>query len=62
MQHRLYLKYLRQMAEKTDIGRVTAPSVLNLLEEAVITNSGYRTGEKSSSELWETAEKALQVL
>ncbi|KAG9450114.1 hypothetical protein H6P81_010079 [Aristolochia fimbriata] len=55
---RLYLKYLRNMAEKTDIGRLTAPSVIKLIDESLRRNGG--SSDRSSTELWSAAEQALE--
>ncbi|XP_068638711.1 uncharacterized protein At1g26090, chloroplastic [Aristolochia californica] len=57
---RLYLKYLRNMAEKTDIGRLTAPSVIKLIDESLRLNGGSIASYKSSTELLSAAEQALE--
>ncbi|RZC61210.1 hypothetical protein C5167_022968 [Papaver somniferum] len=59
---RSYLKYLRNLAEKTDIGRLTAPSLLRLAEESVELNDGRsRFDGKMSSDIWNDIERMLEV-
>ncbi|XP_075480342.1 ATPase GET3D, chloroplastic isoform X2 [Primulina tabacum] len=58
---RLYLKYLRSLAEKTDLGRVTGPSLLRLADEALtFSERGTNLNGKLSSEIWDYLEKALE--
>ncbi|KAF8399175.1 hypothetical protein HHK36_015040 [Tetracentron sinense] len=58
---RLYLKYMRNMAETTDIGRLTAPSLLRLADEAMrLTGSGSRLDGKMSGEIWDKVERILE--
>ncbi|XP_073295067.1 ATPase GET3D, chloroplastic [Primulina huaijiensis] len=58
---RLYLKYLRSLAEKTDLGRVTGPSLLRLAVEALnFSERGTNLNGKLSSEKWDYLEKALE--
>lgn len=59
---RLYLKYLRNLAEKTDLGRLASPSLLRLMEEAM-TLSGRKPNlnGKMSSEIWDLLEQVLEV-
>ncbi|KAL9263943.1 hypothetical protein AKJ16_DCAP08168 [Drosera capensis] len=58
---RLYLKYLRNMAEKTDLGRVAGPSLLRLVSEAMNTSSTCAgIIGKLSSEKWDAQEKFLE--
>ncbi|KAI3893736.1 hypothetical protein MKW92_009562 [Papaver armeniacum] len=58
---RSYLKYLRNLAEKTDIGRLTAPSLLRLAEESVELNDGRsRFDGKMSSDIWNDIERMLE--
>jgi hypothetical protein len=62
MMHRLYLKYLRNLAEKTDLGRVAGPSLMRLVDEAMnITGSRSYLNGKMSSEVWENLEQMLEV-
>lgn len=56
---RWYLKYIRNMAEKTDIGRLTAPSFLKLAYESIRLNGGSSEG-KSSTEIWNDLEQILE--
>ncbi|XP_047176872.1 uncharacterized protein At1g26090, chloroplastic [Vigna umbellata] len=58
---RLYLKYLRTLAEKTELGRLAAPSLLRLVDEAMIISSSrsYFNG-KMSSEIWDTLDQILE--
>lgn len=58
---RLYLKYLRNLAEKTDLGRVAGPSLVRLVDEAMsITGSRSYLNGKMSAEVWETLEQMLE--
>ncbi|KAI3970995.1 hypothetical protein MKX01_024642 [Papaver californicum] len=58
---RSYLKYLRNLAEKTDIGRLTAPSLLRLAEESIELNDGRsRFDGKMSSDIWNDIERMLE--
>lgn len=60
--HRLYLKYLRNMAERTDIGRLVGPSLLRLVNEAMsLSTRGSNLNGKMSSEIWDILERALEV-
>ncbi|WCJ24629.1 P-loop containing nucleoside triphosphate hydrolases superfamily protein [Euphorbia peplus] len=58
---RLYLKYLRNLAEKTDFGRLASPSLLKLVDETM-NLSGTRSllNEKTSSEIWGILETILE--
>ncbi|XP_078439254.1 P-loop containing nucleoside triphosphate hydrolases superfamily protein [Wolffia australiana] len=56
---RWYLKHIRNMAEKTDIGRLTAPSVLKLITESM-GSSGVSIDGKTSTEIWDNIEQNLQ--
>ncbi|EPS66943.1 hypothetical protein M569_07833, partial [Genlisea aurea] len=55
---KLYLKYLRSLADNTDLGRLAGPSILRLIDDALSlsTNLNGRT----SSEIWDRIEKLLQ--
>ncbi|XP_061990885.1 uncharacterized protein At1g26090, chloroplastic isoform X2 [Rosa rugosa] len=58
---RLYLKYLRNVAEKTDLGRMAGPSLLRLVDEAMsITSSKPLFNGKMSAEIWDSVEKMLE--
>ncbi|KAG5068668.1 hypothetical protein JHK85_001045 [Glycine max] len=57
----LYLKYLHTLAERTELGRLTAPSLLRLVDEAVL-RSGSRSyfNGKMSSEIWDALDQMLE--
>ncbi|XP_063941095.1 uncharacterized protein At1g26090, chloroplastic isoform X2 [Daucus carota subsp. sativus] len=58
---RLYLKYLRDLAEKTDLGRLAGPSLLRLVEESVsISSRRPRFTGKMSSEVWDDLGQTLE--
>ncbi|KAF3954607.1 hypothetical protein ACB098_08G177000 [Castanea mollissima] len=58
---RLYLKYLRNLAEKTDLGRVAGPSLIRLVDEAMnIHGSRSLLNGKMSAEIWDTLEQMLE--
>ncbi|CAN0876529.1 Uncharacterized protein At1g26090, chloroplastic [Linum grandiflorum] len=58
---RLYLKYVRNMAEKTDLGRLATPSVLRLLDEALdLTDRRSFLNGPRGSELWDILENKLE--
>ncbi|KAL5726065.1 hypothetical protein ACHQM5_009136 [Ranunculus cassubicifolius] len=59
---RWYLKYVRNVAEKTDVGRLTAPSLLRLVEEAMKLNGtgGFRLDGKMSAEIWVDIDRMLE--
>lgn len=60
--NRLYLKYLRNMAEKTDLGRLGGPSILRLVDEAMdISGSPSLLNGQISAEIWDTLERMLEV-
>ncbi|XP_042407052.1 uncharacterized protein At1g26090, chloroplastic-like [Zingiber officinale] len=56
---RSYLKYARSLAEKTDIGRLAAPSLLKLAYESIRLTDGSSDG-KTSAEIWEEIERILE--
>ncbi|KAL9401894.1 hypothetical protein Peur_005743 [Populus x canadensis] len=59
---RLYLKYLRNLAEKTDLGRLAGPSLLRLVDEALsLSGSKYNLNGKMSTEIWDSLERILEV-
>lgn len=58
---RLYLKYLRKLAEKTDLGRLAGPSLLRLLDETLgMSNRSSNLNGKLSSEVWDHLEQTLE--
>ncbi|KAK1280555.1 hypothetical protein QJS04_geneDACA002906 [Acorus gramineus] len=56
---RWYLRYIREMADKTDIGRLTAPLILKLGYESIRLNGASGDG-KSSMEIWDDVERLLE--
>lgn len=59
--NRLYLKYMRNLAEKTDLGRLAGPSLLRLLDESLNISSRSPFNGSMSSEVWDDLEKTLEV-
>ncbi|XP_058180923.1 uncharacterized protein At1g26090, chloroplastic [Rhododendron vialii] len=58
---RLYLKYLRNLAERTDLGRLAGPSLLRLVEDAISLSGGdSRLNGKMSAEIWDNLEQTLE--
>ncbi|XP_057810109.1 uncharacterized protein At1g26090, chloroplastic isoform X2 [Salvia miltiorrhiza] len=58
---RLYLKYLRMLAEKTDFGRVAAPSLLRLVDDALsLSGNAVKLTGRTSSEIWDYLEQTLE--
>ncbi|KAM7459829.1 hypothetical protein LguiA_036188 [Lonicera macranthoides] len=58
---RLYLKYLRNLAEKTDLGRLAGPSLLRLVDEGIgLSNKNSNLNGKMSSEIWDDLEQILE--
>ncbi|KAK0574877.1 hypothetical protein LWI29_030362 [Acer saccharum] len=61
---RLYLKYLRNMAEKTDLGRLAGPSLLRLVDEALSISGGSGGGSvlngSSSAQIWDAVDTMLE--
>ncbi|KAK1423172.1 hypothetical protein QVD17_18467 [Tagetes erecta] len=58
---RLYLKYMRLLAEKTDLGRLAGPSLLRLADEALnggTISSGFNG--QLSGEIWDKIEGLLE--
>ena len=54
------MKYVRELAEKTDIGRLASPSLLKLIYDAARPNG--RTSEvRMSTEIWNEIEQFLEV-
>ncbi|XP_017970736.1 PREDICTED: uncharacterized protein At1g26090, chloroplastic isoform X1 [Theobroma cacao] len=59
---RLYLKYLRSLAEKTDLGRLAGPSLLRLVDEAMgISGKPSQLNGTMSAEIWDSLERILEV-
>ncbi|KAH7569882.1 hypothetical protein JRO89_XS05G0012800 [Xanthoceras sorbifolium] len=58
---RLYLKYLRNMAEKTDLGRLAGPSLLRLVDEALsISGRGTFHNGNLSAQIWDAMNMMLE--
>lgn len=58
---RLYLKYMRKLAEKTDFGRLAGPSLLRLVDEAFsLSKRSINLNGTLSSEIWDFLEQALE--
>ncbi|GJQ93462.1 P-loop containing nucleoside triphosphate hydrolase superfamily protein [Tanacetum coccineum] len=58
---RLYLKYMRMLAEKTDMGRLAGPSLLRLVDESLnagISSSGLNG--KLTGEIWDKLDRMLE--
>lgn len=59
---RLYIRYLRNLAEKTDLGRLAGPSLIKLVDEAMnISGSTSLFNGKMSAEVWDALERILEV-
>lgn len=56
---RLYLKYLRSIADKTDFGRLAGPSILRLVDEALNLSQSSFNGNLSS-QIWDSLERILK--
>ena len=59
--NRLYLKYLRNLAEKTDLGRLAGPSLLRLVDEAIDISGSPSLNGQISAEIWDSLERMLEV-
>ncbi|KAG2660999.1 uncharacterized protein At1g26090, chloroplastic-like [Panicum virgatum] len=56
---RSYLRYVRDLAEKTDIGRLASPSLLKLIYDAARPNGKTSEG-RLSTEIWNEIEQLLE--
>ncbi|GJM86616.1 hypothetical protein PR202_ga02493 [Eleusine coracana subsp. coracana] len=56
---RSYLRYARDLAEKTDIGRLASPSLLKLMYDAARSNGKTSEG-RLSTEIWSEIEQLLE--
>ncbi|MQM14071.1 hypothetical protein Taro_047002 [Colocasia esculenta] len=56
---RWHVKYIRNLAEKTDIDRLSAPSFVKLVQESISTN-GRSIDGKISADIWDDIEQSLQ--
>lgn len=57
---RWYLRYFRNLAEKTDTGRVLAPSFLKLAEASLKPDSTVDSSGRTTAEIWDAADAILQ--
>jgi len=57
---RSYLRYVRDLAEKTDMGRLASPSLLKLIYDAARPNGKTSEG-RLSTEIWNEIEQLLEV-
>ncbi|PWA51554.1 P-loop containing nucleoside triphosphate hydrolases superfamily protein [Artemisia annua] len=58
---RLYLKYMRMLAEKTDMGRLAGPSLVRLVDESLnagVSSSGLNG--KLTGEIWDKLDHMLE--
>lgn len=59
---RLYVKYLRSLAEKTDLGRLTSPSIMRFVDESMnISGNKSPFDGQTSAAMWDTLERFLEV-
>jgi arsenite-transporting ATPase len=59
---RLYAKYLRSLAEKTDLGRLTSPSIMRFVDESMNINSNKSPFDgMTSPAMWDTLERFLET-
>ncbi|KAJ4869820.1 hypothetical protein Rs2_48611 [Raphanus sativus] len=59
---RLYVKYLRSLAEKTDLGRLTSPSIMRFVDESMnISGNKSPFDGQTSPAMWDTLERFLET-
>lgn len=59
---RLYVKYLRSLAEKTDLGRLTSPSIMRFVDESMnISGNKSPFDGQTSVAMWDTLERFLET-
>ncbi|VVB14342.1 unnamed protein product [Arabis nemorensis] len=59
---RLYVKYLRSMAEKTDLGRLTSPTIMRFVDESMnISGNKSPFNGMTSADMWDTLERFLET-
>ncbi|CAN6253551.1 unnamed protein product [Urochloa humidicola] len=58
---RSYLRYVRDLAEKTDMGRLASPSLLKLIYDAARPNGKTSEG-RLSTEIWNEIEQLLETV
>lgn len=60
--HRLYLKYIRNIVDKTDFGRLAGPSLLRLVDEGMSSSGGgSNLNGRMSAEIWDKIDRSLEV-
>lgn len=60
--HRLYLKYIRNIVDKTDFGRLAGPSLLRLVDEGMsLSGGGSNVNGRMSAEIWDKIDRSLEV-
>ncbi|KAH9296937.1 hypothetical protein KI387_028619 [Taxus chinensis] len=57
---RWYMRYLRNLAEKTDTGRLTAPSFLKLTVASLNQDNIADSGGQTSAKIWDAADSILE--
>lgn len=56
------MKYLRIMAEKTDLGRLTSPSIMRFVDESMnISGNKSPFDGMTSAAMWDALERFLEV-
>lgn len=56
------MKYLRSMAEKTDLGRLTSPSIMRFVDESMnISGNKSPFDGMTSAAMWDAVERFLEV-
>ena len=59
---RLYMKYLRSLADKTDLGKLTSPSIMRFVDESMnISGNKSPFDGQTSAAMWDTLERFLEV-
>ncbi|CAH2033919.1 unnamed protein product [Thlaspi arvense] len=59
---RLYVKYLRNLAEKTDLGRLTSPSIMRFVDESMnISGNKSPFDGMTSAAMWDALERFLET-
>lgn len=58
---RLYLKYIRNIVDKTDFGRLAGPSLLRLVDEGMsLSGGGSNRNGRMSAEIWDKIDRSLE--
>ncbi|CAH8349629.1 unnamed protein product [Eruca vesicaria subsp. sativa] len=59
---RLYVKYLRSLAEKTDLGRLTSPSIMRFVDESMnLSGNKSPFDGQTTAAMWDTLERFLET-